>query len=104
MIVYLRFRDCMRSIKVYTSNSRIVGVHISTMHSRWASLCGLLALSTSAYADCSSLGPDASDAYSATPTFNLQATEIATGVAHKLYLLAFETIPGVSYHILSVSQ
>ena len=68
---------------------------------RFSSKLALLSAVTSVLADCSSLGPGASNAVSG--TFDLAAFNAVTGVTSALHVLNAVTIPETTYHIVGVS-
>ena len=71
------------------------------MHSLWASLLAVVTSSATAFAaSCASLGPGGSD--SLTGEFTISAKDPTTGVVTPLHLVAFKTVPGTTYHVLSV--
>jgi hypothetical protein len=65
------------------------------MRSVWTHLCGILALASSVYADCSQ---------SLSGTFQLAAYDAVAETTTSLYLVNFLTVPETAFHVLSVCR
>lgn len=70
------------------------------MLSVWKSLASLLAVTASAYADCSAVGTGASDSFSG--NFRLAAYDAAAETTTTLTLANSLTVPMTSFFVLSV--